>query len=89
MLLTLVKFTNVSKILLMLVNDFTNGSKILHAFKNCENCDFFLLFFLGILIFFVICVIVVCDDLVMSGVFPVEDFNRYVVVTVEETALMC
>ena len=34
------------------------------------------------------CVIVVCDDLVMSGVFPVEDFNRYVVVTVEETALV-
>ena len=50
---------------------------------------FFLLFFLGILIFFVMCVIVVCDDLAMSGVFPVEDFNRYVVVTVEETALMC
>ena len=36
------------------------------------------------------CVIVVCDDLVMSGVFPVvEDFNRYVVVSVEESALMC
>ena len=35
------------------------------------------------------CVIVVCDDLVMSGVFPVEDFNRYVVVSEEETALMC
>ena len=34
------------------------------------------------------CVIVVCD-LVMSGVFPVEDFNRYVVVSVEESALMC
>ena len=73
----------------MLVNDFTNVSKILHAFKNCENCVFFLMFFLGILIFFVMCLIVVCDDLVMSGVFPVEDFNRYVVVTVEETALMC
>ena len=50
---------------------------------------FFLMFFLGILIFFVMCLIVVCDDLVMSGVFSVEDFNRYVVVTVEETALMC
>ena len=73
----------------MLVNDFTNVSKILHAFKNCENCVFFLLFFSGILIFFVMCVIVVCDDLVMSGVFPVEDFNRYVVVSVEESALMC
>ena len=36
----------------MLVNDFTNVSKILHAFKNCENCVFFLLFFSGILIFF-------------------------------------
>ena len=73
----------------MLVNDFTNVCKILHAFKNCENCDFFLLFFLGILIFFVMCVIVVCDDLVLSEVFPVEDFNRYVVVSVEESALMC
>ena len=75
----------------MLVNDFTNVSKILHAFKNCENCFsfFFYCFFLGIMIFFVMCVIVVCDDLVRSGVFPVEDFNRYVVVTVEETALMC
>ena len=38
---------------------------------------------------FVMCVIVVCDDLAMSGVFPVEDFNGYVVVSVEETALMC
>ena len=71
----------------MLVKDFTNVSKILHAFKNCENCVF--RFFLGVVIFFVMCVIVVCDDLVMSGVFPVEDFNRYVVVSVEESALMC
>ena len=29
----------------MLVNDFTNVSKILHAFKNCENCVFFFLMF--------------------------------------------
>ena len=49
---------------------------------------FYLLFFLRNCDIFVMCVIVVCD-LVMSGVFPVEDFNRYVVVTVEETALMC
>jgi hypothetical protein len=27
--------------------------------------------------------------LVMNGVFPVEDFNRYVVVSEEESALMC
>jgi hypothetical protein len=73
----------------MLVNDFTNVSKILHAFKNCENCVFFSIVFLRNCDMFVMCVIVVCDDLVMSGVFPVEDFNRYVVVTVEETALMC
>ena len=57
--------------------------------KIVKIAFFFLMFFLGILIFFVMCLIVVCDDLVMSGVFPVEDFNRYVVVTVEETALMC
>ena len=87
-LLTLVKFTNVSKILLMLVNDFTNVSKILHAFKKIVKIVFFR-FFLGVVIFFVMCVIVVCDDLVLSEVFPVEDFNRYVVVSVEESALMC
>ena len=57
--------------------------------KIVKIAFFFLMFFLGILIFFVMCLIVVCDDLVMSGVFSVEDFNRYVVVTVEETALMC
>ena len=49
----------------------------------------FLLLFFGNVIFFVMCVIVVCDDLVMNGVFPVEYFNRYVVVSVEESALMC
>ena len=68
---------------------FTNVSKILHVFKNCENCVFFSIVFLRNCDMFVMCVIVVCDDLVMSGVFPVEDFNRYVVVSVEETALMC
>ena len=50
---------------------------------------FFSIVFLRSCDTFVMCVIVVCDDLVMSGVFPVEDFNRYVVVSVEETALMC
>ena len=50
---------------------------------------FFSIVFLRNCDMFVMCVIVVCDDLVMSGVFPVEDFNRYVVVSVEETALMC
>ena len=49
----------------------------------------FFRFFLGVVIFFVMSVIVVCDDLVLSEVFPVEDFNRYVVVSVEESALMC
>jgi hypothetical protein len=71
----------------MLVNDFTNVSKILHAFKNC---DFFSVVFLrNCDIFCDACVIVVCNDLVMNGVFPVEDFNRYVVVSEEESALMC
>ena len=49
----------------------------------------FFRFFLRSCDMFVMCVIVVCDDLVMSGVFPVEDFNRYVVVSEEESALMC
>ena len=33
----LVKFTNVSKILLVLVNDFTNVSKILHVLMHDET----------------------------------------------------
>ena len=57
--------------------------------KIVKIAFFFLMFFLRNSDFFVMCVIVVCYDLVMSGVFPVEDFNGYVVVSVEETALMC
>ena len=51
MLLTLVKFTNVSKILLMLVNDFTNVSKILHVLMHDEKYVCFA-FFRWILFFF-------------------------------------
>ena len=58
-------------------------------FSKIVRIMFFSIVFLRNCDMFVMCVIVVCDDLVMSGVFPVEDFNRYVVVTVEETALMC
>ena len=73
----------------MLVNDFTNVSKILHAFKNCENCVFFPNVFLRNSDIF--CDVSDCGLrwLGYEWVFPVEDFNRYVVVTVEETALMC
>ena len=58
-------------------------------FSKIVRIMFFSIVFLRNCDMFVMCVIVVCDDLVMSGVFPVVDFNRYVVVTVEETALMC
>ena len=58
-------------------------------FSKIVKIVFFSIVFLRSCDMFVMCVIVVCDDLVMSGVFPVEDFNRYVVVSVEETALMC
>ena len=34
--------------------------------------------------FFLMCVVVDCDDLAMNGVFPLEGFNRYVAVSVVE-----
>ena len=50
---------------------------------------FFLYIFFRIVIFIGMCVVVVCDDLVMNGVFPLEDFDRYVAVSVVGSALMC
>ena len=46
--------------------------------------NMFLYLFLMDFDIFWMCVVVVCDDLVMNGVFPLEDFNRYVAVSVVE-----
>ena len=48
--------------------------------KHIYFCTFFLMDF----DIFWMCVVVVCDDLVMNGGFPLEDFNRYVAVSVVE-----
>ena len=45
---------------------------------------FVLHFFSMDFVLFWMCVVVDCDDLAMNGVFPLEDFNRYVAVSVVE-----
>ena len=47
--------------------------------------NMFVLHFFSIdFVLFWMCVVVDCDDLAMNGVFPLEDFNRYVAVSVVE-----
>ena len=67
----------------MLVNDFTNVSKILHVLMHDEKYVCFAFFSIDFVLFWM-CVVVDCDDLAMNGVFPLEDFNRYVAVSVVE-----
>ena len=45
---------------------------------------FLLYIFLMDFDFFWMCAVVVCDDLAMNGVFPLEDFKRYAAVSVAE-----
>ena len=67
----------------MLVNDFTNVSKNLHVLMHDEKYVCFAFFSMDFVLFWM-CVVVDCDDLAMNGVFPLEDFNRYVAVSVVE-----
>ena len=67
----------------MLVNDFTNVSKFLHVLMHDEKYVCFAFFSIDFVLFWM-CVVVDCDDLAMNGVFPLEDFNRYVAVSVVE-----
>ena len=57
--------------------------KILHVLMHDEKYVCFVHIFWWVL-FFLMCVVVDCDDLAMNGVFPLEGFNRYVAVSVVE-----
>jgi len=57
--------------------------KILHVLMHDEKYVCFVHFFDGFC-FFWMCVVVDCDDLALNEVFPLENFNRYVAVSVVE-----
>ena len=55
----------------------------MHVLMHDEKYVFVYVFLMDFDIFWM-CVVVVCDDLVMNGVFRLEDFNRYVAASVVE-----
>ena len=57
--------------------------KILHVLMHDEKYVCFAFFSMDFVLFWM-CVVVDCDDLALNEVFPLENFNRYVAVSVVE-----